>query len=85
MVMEMSLASRPGAARILAMSTAVPKKAPCGRPAMNRAAMSMAGPVESALSVLPINARTMNTTMRRFGGCLRPKTSIRVPTHTPRA
>ena len=83
-IMDTDCASLPLSASVLAISVAVPKNAPCGRPEMKRATSSI-GEQETALSVLPTNAMAMNRMMRCFGGTLRPNTRISVPTHTPMA
>ena len=82
-IIETACASLPLSAKVLAMSVAVPKKAPWGRPAMKRAAMSIGEFNDTALSRLPASAIAMNRTMSLFGGTRRPKTSISVPMHTP--
>ena len=84
-IMDTACASLPLSARVLAISVAVPKNAPCGRPEMNRAMTSMAALAENAENRLPIKAITMNAIMRSFGGTLRPNTRINVPKHTPMA
>ena len=73
----------PLSANVLAISVAVPKNAPCGKPEMKRAANNMGELNETALNVLPTSAMIMNRIMRFFGGTLRPNTRISVPTHTP--
>ncbi len=82
-IIETDCASLPLSANVFAISVAVPKNAPCGRPEMKRAASSMGALMETALSVLPTSAIAMNRMMRFFGGTLRPNTRISVPTHTP--
>lgn len=82
-ITDTACASLPFSARVLAMSVAVPKNAPCGRPATNRATTSMAALTENAEARLPTKAITINNMMRSFGGTLRPNTRISVPKHTP--
>ena len=77
--------SRPGSASILDASVAVPKNAPCGRPAMKRPASSIIGSPEIAERALPAAQIAMNRMMSRRGGTRRPTTSIVAPTQTPTA
>ena len=82
-ITDTACASLPLSAKVLAMSVAVPKNAPCGRPAMKRATISVAALTENAEARLPISAIAINNMMRFFGGTLRPNTRISVPKHTP--
>ena len=82
-IIDTDCASLPLSANVLAISVAVPKNAPCGKPEMKRAANNMGELNETALNVLPTSAMIMNRIMRFFGGTLRPNTRISVPTHTP--
>ena len=80
---ETARASLPFCASSFAISVAVPKNAPCGRPARNRAVMSIGAFTAAALNALPAKAMIMKMTMRVRGGILRPNTRMSVPTHTP--
>ena len=82
-IIETDCASLPLSARVLAISVAVPKNAPCGSPEMKRAVSSMGEFTATVLNVLPTSAMIMNRMMRFFGGTLRPNTRISVPKHTP--
>lgn len=82
---ETDLASLPGAASRWATMVAVPKKAPCGRPEMNRPASRRAKFGAEAAIRSPIKAMIMKEMSRFFGLARRPKTRIRAPKQTPNA